>query len=186
MGGPGCGKTVFALQALVNGAQQAHEAGVFVAFEESTSQIVANAATFGSNSLRAIANVKAICDEHFAARHKLEIVDLLDHPARALADGIIVTPTLLKLLPLPVQRLSPALRVIDLLLTDVVMPQMGGAEAASRLLAVRPSLKLLYMSGYTDNAVALHGVLRSEAAFMQKPITPAALLSKVREVLDSP
>jgi circadian clock protein KaiC len=47
MGGPGCGKTVFALQALVNGAQQAHEAGVFVAFEESTSQIVANAATFG-------------------------------------------------------------------------------------------------------------------------------------------
>jgi circadian clock protein KaiB len=57
------------------------------------------------NSLRAIANVKAICDEHFAARHELEIVDLLDHPGRALADGIIVTPTLLKLLPLPVQRL---------------------------------------------------------------------------------
>ena len=57
------------------------------------------------NSLLAIANVKAICDEHFAARHELEIVDLLDHPGRALADGIIVTPTLLKLLPLPVQRL---------------------------------------------------------------------------------
>jgi circadian clock protein KaiB len=56
------------------------------------------------NSLRAIANAKALCDEHFASRHELEIVDLLKHPKRALADGIIVTPTLLKLSPLPVQR----------------------------------------------------------------------------------
>ena len=56
------------------------------------------------NSLRAIANAKLLCDEHFAARHELEIVDLLKHPKRALADGIIVTPTLLKLSPLPVQR----------------------------------------------------------------------------------
>ena len=56
------------------------------------------------NSLRAIGNVKAICAEHFAAGHDLEIVDLLEHPGRALADGVLVTPTLLKLLPLPVQR----------------------------------------------------------------------------------
>ena len=56
------------------------------------------------NSLSAIANAKAICDAHFAAGHELEIVDLLKHPLRALADGIIVTPTLLKLLPLPVHR----------------------------------------------------------------------------------
>jgi circadian clock protein KaiB len=56
------------------------------------------------NSLRAIANAKAICNEHFASGHELEIVDLLEHPKRALADGIIVTPTLLKLRPLPVQR----------------------------------------------------------------------------------
>jgi circadian clock protein KaiB len=56
------------------------------------------------NSLIAIANLKAICDAHFAAGHELEIVDLLKHPLRALADGIIVTPTLLKLLPLPVHR----------------------------------------------------------------------------------
>ena len=56
------------------------------------------------NSVRAVANVRAICDEHFASGHELEIVDLLEHPKRGLADGIIVTPTLLKLLPLPVQR----------------------------------------------------------------------------------
>jgi circadian clock protein KaiB len=56
------------------------------------------------NSLIAIANVKAICDAHFAAGHELEIVDMLMDPRRALADGIVVTPTLLKLLPLPVQR----------------------------------------------------------------------------------
>jgi circadian clock protein KaiB len=56
------------------------------------------------NSVRAITNLKAICDEHFASACKLEIVDLLVHPQRALADGIIVTPTLVKLLPLPVQK----------------------------------------------------------------------------------
>jgi circadian clock protein KaiB len=56
------------------------------------------------NSLMAIANIKAICDAHFAARHRLEIVDMLKHPRRAMADGIIVTPTLLKLSPLPAQR----------------------------------------------------------------------------------
>jgi len=56
------------------------------------------------NSLRAIANAKAICDEHFGLSHELEIVDLLEHPLRALADAIVVTPTLLKLGPLPAQR----------------------------------------------------------------------------------
>jgi circadian clock protein KaiB len=56
------------------------------------------------NSLRAIANVRAICAEHFASGHDLEIVDLLEHPRRALADGVIVTPTLIKLFPLPAQR----------------------------------------------------------------------------------
>jgi circadian clock protein KaiB len=56
------------------------------------------------NSLRAIANTKTICDEHFASGYELEIVDLLQQPQRALADGIIVTPTLLRLLPFPVRR----------------------------------------------------------------------------------
>ena len=56
------------------------------------------------NSLLAIANANAICAEHFASRHDLEVIDLLRHPGRALEDGIIVTPTLIKLSPLPVQR----------------------------------------------------------------------------------
>ena len=56
------------------------------------------------NSLRAIANVRAICDEHFVSGHQIEIVDMLEYPLRALADGIIVTPTLIRLWPLPVKR----------------------------------------------------------------------------------
>jgi circadian clock protein KaiB len=56
------------------------------------------------NSLRAIANLKAICAAHFDSCHDLEIVNLLEHPGRALADGVVVTPTLLKLSPLPAQR----------------------------------------------------------------------------------
>jgi circadian clock protein KaiB len=56
------------------------------------------------NSVLAIANAKAICDEHFSSSFDLEIVDLLKHPQRAFADGIIVTPTLLKLSPLPIHR----------------------------------------------------------------------------------
>jgi circadian clock protein KaiB len=65
------------------------------------------------NSVRAIANARAICDEHFASGHDLEIVDLLEHPRRGQADGIIVTPTLLKLFPLPVHRVVGNLSDID-------------------------------------------------------------------------
>ena len=61
------------------------------------------------NSLRAVANTKAICNEHFPARYDLEVIDMLKHPKRALADGVIVTPTLLKLLPLPTMRLIGSL-----------------------------------------------------------------------------
>jgi circadian clock protein KaiB len=61
------------------------------------------------NSVRAIANCRAICDQHFPSGHDIEIVDLLDYPKRAVADGIIVTPTLLRLLPLPVQRVIGSL-----------------------------------------------------------------------------
>lgn len=61
------------------------------------------------NSVRAIANARAICFEHYASGHELEIVDMLVQPLRALEDGIVVTPTLLRLFPLPMQRLVGSL-----------------------------------------------------------------------------
>jgi signal transduction histidine kinase len=72
---------------------------------------------------------------------------------------------------------------IDMLLTDIVMPQMNGLELAKEMKAARPGIKVLFMSGYTDNAVVQQGLLTAEMPFIQKPFTSAALQSKVREVL---
>jgi len=73
---------------------------------------------------------------------------------------------------------------IQLLLTDVIMPQMGGKELAEQLKLVRPDTKVLFMSGYTDDALTHHGVLEPGVALLEKPFTPTRLAAKVREVLE--
>ncbi len=73
---------------------------------------------------------------------------------------------------------------IDLMITDVVMPKMGGKETAERLKTLHPQMKVIYMSGYTDDAIVRHGVLAPGLNFLEKPFSPKGLAHKVREVLD--
>ena len=77
-------------------------------------------------------------------------------------------------------------RGVDLLLTDVVMPDVSGSELAQRLGALAPDMRILFMSGYSDTAVVRQGEVSAAAAFLEKPFTEKALARKVREVLDQP
>jgi two-component system cell cycle sensor histidine kinase/response regulator CckA len=78
------------------------------------------------------------------------------------------------------------LETIHLLLSDVVMPHMSGPQLAKRLAPTRPAMKVLCMSGYSDDSIFRHGVESAEMGYLQKPITPETLTRKVREVLDAP
>jgi len=75
---------------------------------------------------------------------------------------------------------------IALLVTDVVLPEMGGRDLAERLASSRPEMRVLYISGYMDDTIADHGALEPGVTLLEKPFTPADLLGKVREVLDAP
>jgi len=73
---------------------------------------------------------------------------------------------------------------IDLMVTDVVMPGMGGRALADEMRLSRPEVEVLYMSGYTDDAILRHGMLEEGTAFLEKPFTPDGLARKVREIMD--
>jgi CheY-like chemotaxis protein len=84
------------------------------------------------------------------------------------------------------QRVEQHSGAIDLLVTDVVMPGMNGRELAARLMVNYPAAQVLYLSGYTDEAIAHHGVLQAGIELLHKPFTPDVLARRVREVLDQP
>ena len=75
---------------------------------------------------------------------------------------------------------------IDLIATDVVMPEMNGSQLVEKVIEARPGIRVLFMSGYTDDEVMRRGVIDGQTAFLQKPFTPDLLAHKIREVLDTP
>jgi len=74
---------------------------------------------------------------------------------------------------------------INMMLTDLIMPKMSGSELKDQMDTLRPDIKVLFMSGYTDDSTAQMGLLNSETAFIEKPFTPDGLARKIREILDS-
>jgi two-component system cell cycle sensor histidine kinase/response regulator CckA len=83
------------------------------------------------------------------------------------------------------QQFMTATVPIDLLLTDVVMPDMGGSDLVAHSAKISPDTTAIYMSGYTDDAIVRHGLIDASQHFLQKPFSPEALARKVREVLDA-
>ena len=99
-------------------------------------------------------------------------------PARAVVEGETISRN-----PKPVAAAAKHEGKIDLVITDVVMPGMGGRELVKQLALTRPETKVLYLSGYTEDAIGSEGTIESGAAFLQKPFTLQTLSRKVREVL---
>jgi two-component system cell cycle sensor histidine kinase/response regulator CckA len=112
-------------------------------------------------------------DEHMILRVAREALAGLGYRVLTAADGVQA-----------LELLGSMADPVHLLITDVVMPKMGGRELANRLTALRPALRVLFSSGYTDNAIVEHGVLDEGINFLQKPYTPTTLARRVREVLD--
>lgn len=87
--------------------------------------------------------------------------------------------------PTALERFGASADVIEILVTDVMMPRMSGRELATRLTALRPSMKVLYASGYTQDITSRHGVFEPDVNFIQKPYTPHGLAARIRLLLDT-
>ena len=86
--------------------------------------------------------------------------------------------------PAAVKLVSDHKGSIDLVMTDVVMPGLSGSELTKRIEALRPGIRIMYMSGYTDQAIVHHGILGADIVLLQKPFTLNALAHKLRDALD--
>jgi CheY-like chemotaxis protein len=98
----------------------------------------------------------------------------------ALGYNVLTATNALDAIELIEDRADP----VHLLVTDVVMPKMGGPDLAKRLVGMRPEMRVLFSSGYTEDAIVDRGVLDEHVHFLQKPYTPSTLARRVREVLD--
>ena len=132
-------------------------------------QVIRPAPGRGTESILLVEDEEAV---RALAREVLEGYGYTVFEARDVADAMLIAE----------RHTGP----IHLLVTDVVMPQMSGRALAERLASLRPEMKVLFMSGYTANAIVHHGTLDAGTSFVQKPFTPDVLARKVREVLDAP
>ena len=105
---------------------------------------------------------------------------ILKTSLRALGYCVLSAPTGEAALEMARAHMGP----IDLLLTDVIMPGMSGRDLAREIRATRPSTAVVYMSGYTDEAVVRHGMLEPGTEFLEKPFAPSTVAQRIREVLD--
>jgi CheY-like chemotaxis protein len=87
--------------------------------------------------------------------------------------------------PSAIEMVEHSQQHIDLLLTDVIMPGLNGQDVAERVRALRPDIRVLFMSGYNEEAVLRDGVLAAGAAFLEKPFSPSELLNRVRRILQT-
>jgi CheY-like chemotaxis protein len=142
--------------------------------EQGTLDIGAQVVEKLSDTLRGTETVLLVEDDEFVRRLVHEVLENYGYRLLDAANGV-------EALSASEQSEMP----IHLLVTDVVMPGISGREVADRLAALRPEIKVLFMSGHTDEAIIHHGMLDADAAFIQKPFAPDALARKVREVLDS-
>jgi CheY-like chemotaxis protein len=112
---------------------------------------------------------------------QVTVRDLIEKTLRRLGYTVIAASTGAQAVTAAAERRGP----IDVILTDVILPDGSGRQAARQILAMIPTVRVLYMSGYTDDAIVHHGVLEQGLAFIQKPFTADEVVRKIRDVLSA-